>query len=80
MAKRRQFPRYTVVWFFDGDSGVDTYVTHVTSPNKGDAFERAVEKEIREGGMDGDSASDLRNGGTEIITFPGYLESVYAVR
>jgi hypothetical protein len=73
----RQFMPFTVIFFVDGDHGVESFVQQVQALRSGDAFELAVEAAQEIGAADsGRTLSDSEWGAaTEIITFNGHLES-----
>jgi len=59
---------FTVVFYRDGDYGVDTYVEQVEAADQFAAFEAAVEQAIKLYKL----PQRFRDGATEIITFKGH--------
>lgn len=71
---RKQGKRFTVIFYIDGDSNVETFCEHVRAANSGDAFDSAVRKARREHNRVGGDFLPWHNA-TEICTFAGHLES-----
>lgn len=61
---------YTVVFYVDGDSNVETYVEEVFAPDAGQAWENALRKAKRREG-------DRLDNATEIATFHGHGLNAY---
>ncbi len=77
MSKTKQ--PYTVVFYVDGDYGVETFVEEVMAKEVGTAFEKAVKKARKDGGTSSGrslSRNDWDNA-TEISTFHGHDLSAY---
>lgn len=66
---------FTVIFYVDGNHGVETYVEHVSVPSKMEAFNAAVAQAI--GGGTSSSGYSLDEDefehATEIATFDGHL-------
>lgn len=75
MEIRQPKRKFTVLFFVDGNRGVETFAEHVTCTYS-DAFDKAVAK-VKRNASHMCASYELANA-TEITTYAGHLENAHA--
>ncbi len=76
--KRFDLKSFTVLFFIDGDYGVETFAEHVNATDGSDAFDKAVRKAKRDGATSSGRPVRDWSAATEIVTYAGHLRPAYS--